>query len=72
MRKRILGTLFGIGLAVSTAVGANAAISPVDISCTNPAGHQPGGQQPSCDGAAHEQESENQNPAGHAPGGHNK
>jgi hypothetical protein len=31
----------------------------------------PGGQQPSCDGAAHEQEMENQNPAGHAPGGHN-
>ena len=62
-----LGTL-GLLLA-PTAV--NAKIEPVDVSCSNPAGHQPPGQQPTCSGGAHEQETENQNPAGHAPPGHN-
>jgi hypothetical protein len=72
MRTKAIGILFGIGLALGAIAGSQAAIAPVDVSCTNPAGHLPGGQQPSCDGAAHEQETENQNPAGHAPGGHNK
>ncbi|HSI81368.1 MAG TPA: hypothetical protein VK919_12050 [Solirubrobacterales bacterium] len=44
----------------------------VDIACTNPAGHQPPGQQPTCTGGAHEQETEVQNRAGHAPPGQNK
>jgi hypothetical protein len=50
---------------------ASAAITPVDISCTNNGGHQPGGQQPSCTGGGLTQDSENQNPAGHAPPGQN-
>jgi hypothetical protein len=72
MRKRAIGILFGVALALGTIAGSHAAISPVDVSCTNPAGNMPGGQQPSCEGNAHEQESENQNPAGHAPAGQNK
>jgi len=51
--------------------GASASIKPVDISCTNGGGQQPGGQQPSCQGGGLSQDTENQNPAGHAPGGHN-
>ncbi|NBE53586.1 hypothetical protein GUY60_19585 [Streptomyces sp. YC537] len=63
---------FGVG-TVGASGDAVARISPVDTSCTNNGGHEPGGQQPTCnnDGGL-TQESENQNPAGHAPGGHNK
>lgn len=71
MRKFILGSSLALVLALGAIGGAAAKIAPVDVSCTNPAGHLPGGQQPSCEGNAHEQATENQNPAGHAPGGHN-
>ncbi|MGW7262988.1 hypothetical protein [Streptomyces sp. NPDC054842] len=59
-------------LGLGAAGVADAKIEPVDISCTNPSGHEPGGQQPTCTGGALTQETENQNPAGHAPGGHNR
>jgi hypothetical protein len=64
-------------LAIVTALSALGAgsvfgkITEVPVSCTNPAGQQPTGQQPECTGGAHTQENENQNPAGHAPPGQN-
>ena len=61
---------FAMGLGGASTVQAK--IDSVDISCTNPSGEEPKGQQPSCKGGAHTQETENQNPSGHAPGGHNK
>jgi hypothetical protein len=75
MKRFVVGTLvaatatFG-GIVVNMA-SAPAAIKPVDISCTNNGGNQPGGQQPSCTGGGLTQDSENQNPAGHAPPGQN-
>ena len=68
-----------VALALATTLGtgvlapavASAKIQPVDISCTNRGGQQPGGQQPSCQGGGLEQETENQNPSGHAPPGQN-
>ena len=71
MKRLIIAGLFAAGIALGAVASADAKIEPVDISCTNPAGHLPGGQQPTCEGAAHEQESEFQDPAGHAPGGWN-
>ena len=72
MRRRFvlgLGTAF---VAASLFAGtAQAKIASVDTSCDNPAGHQPGGQQPSCNNDTLTQHSENQNPAGHAPRGQN-
>lgn len=62
---------FGVGTVAGTGT-AEAKIEPVPISCTNPSGALPGGQQPDCKGQAHTQETENQNPAHHAPPGHNK
>lgn len=50
---------------------ASAKIQAVDISCANPAGQAPGGQQPTCQGKGLTQETENQNPAGQAPPGQN-
>jgi hypothetical protein len=54
---------------------AFAKIEPVVIEerCENPAGNEPGGQQPKCKNERHTQvtETENQNPAGKAPPGHN-
>ncbi|MFE1953380.1 MULTISPECIES: hypothetical protein [Streptomyces] len=61
-----------LALGLGSAGIANATIHPVDTSCSNPAGHQPGGQQPSCQNDNLTQDTENQNPAGHAPGGWNK
>ena len=75
MKRFVASTLvlasatFG-GVVVNMA-HASAAIKPVDVSCTNNGGHQPGGQQPSCTGGGLTQETENQNPAGHAPPGQN-
>jgi hypothetical protein len=54
-----------------TGGAATAKIQPVDTSCTNQGGQQPGGQQPSCQGGGLTQQSENQNPSGHAPPGQN-
>jgi hypothetical protein len=75
MKRFVVATLvattatFG-GIVVNMGA-ASAKITPVDISCTNNGGHQPGGQQPTCTGGGLTQDSENQNPAGHAPPGHN-
>jgi hypothetical protein len=71
MRKILLGSTLALGLALGALGGATAKIAEVDLSCTNPAGQLPGGQQPTCEGNAHAQESEAQNPAGHAPPGQN-
>jgi len=71
MKKFIIAATFALGTLAGIVTSADAKIEPVDVSCTNPAGHLAGGQQPTCSGAAQEQETENQNPAGHAPGGHN-
>ncbi|MDQ3887821.1 MAG: hypothetical protein M3251_00960 [Thermoproteota archaeon] len=45
----------------------------VEERCENPAGQEPGGQQPRCKGEGQTQitETENQNPAGKAPPGQN-
>ena len=59
-------------LATSMVTPASAKIQEVDISCANPAGNEPGGQQPSCQNENLTQESENQNPSGAAPPGQNK
>jgi hypothetical protein len=46
----------------------------VEESCANAAGHEPGGQQPTCTGEGQTQTTvtENQNPSGAAPAGQNK
>jgi hypothetical protein len=59
-------------LATSMVTPAFAAISSVDVSCTNPGGNQAGGQQTTCTGSGQTQQSENQNPSGAAPPGQNK
>ena len=73
MRRKVCGallaaSLLGAGLAPGVSI---AKIQPVDTSCTNNGGQQPGGQQPSCTGGGLTQQSENQNPSGHAPPGQN-
>lgn len=66
-------TITGIVLPASSALAQTPpGLDDVDIACTNPAGQMPPGQQPTCQGEAHDQESEVQNRAGHAPPGHNK
>ena len=50
---------------------AFAKITPEPVACENPAGNEPGGQQPKCKNERHTQVTENQNPAGKAPPGHN-
>jgi hypothetical protein len=70
-------TVMAVALSVamlvsSVAAPAAAKIQPVDTSCTNGGGNQPGGQQPSCQGGGLTQETENQNPSGSAPPGQNK
>lgn len=67
----IAATAAAFALGVGGASVTQAKIAPVDVSCTNNGGQQPGGQQPSCNGGGLTQETENRNPAGHAPGGHN-
>jgi hypothetical protein len=73
--KRIAAGIGAVAVALGTVlfpVGvASAKITPVDVSCENQGGHQPPGQQPSCQGGGLTQNSENQNPAGHAPPGQN-
>jgi hypothetical protein len=75
LTRRIV-TALGAGaaacaLSLGGATMADARIDEVDIQCTNKAGKTPEGQQPSCKGSSHTQETENRNPAGHAPPGHN-
>jgi hypothetical protein len=73
MRKRISLLIAALMLALTMSFGgvAFAKITPVDTSCTNGGGQQPGGQQPTCTGGGLDQQSENQNPSGAAPPGHN-
>lgn len=71
MRLRLI-PLFLAGLLALSAGATFARISPVDTSCENRGGQEPGGQQPTCSGGGLTQNSENQNPAGHAPSGQNK
>ncbi len=67
-----MAVTLSVAMLVSTiATPVAAKIQPVDTSCTNNGGQQPGGQQPSCQGAGLTQQSENQNPAGKAPPGQN-
>jgi hypothetical protein len=70
VRARLVA-LFLMALMALSAGSAFAKISPVDTSCQNNGGNQPGGQQPSCTGGGLTQNTENQNPAGHAPPGQN-
>ena len=58
--------------SVFVATPAEAKITEEDVSCANPAGNEPGGQQPSCHNDNLVQESEKQNPSGAAPPGQNK
>ena len=58
-------------LVSSLAAPVQAKISPVDTSCENAGGNEPGGQQPTCTGGGLTQNTENQNPAGQAPPGQN-
>lgn len=51
---------------------AFARITEEPISCTNPNGFPPPGQQPECQNENLDQETENQNPSGFAPPGQNK
>ena len=67
-----LAILAAAAIAPSFINSASAKIQSADVSCTNGGGNQPGGQQPSCQGAGLTQETENQNPAGSAPPGQNK
>ena len=69
---KVLAAALVMLMIVAMAAPAFAKISPVDTSCTNQGGNQPGGQQPSCTGGGLTQNTENQNPAGSAPPGHNK
>ena len=73
MRKRLTLLVSALVMALMMSFGgmAFAKIQAVDVSCTNQGGNQPGGQQPTCQGAGLTQETENQNPAGHAPPGQN-
>ncbi len=68
--------LFAIVATVTTAIAAPlsafAAITQVDVSCTNNGGQQPAGQQPTCTGGGLTQQTQNQNPTGFAPPGQNK
>jgi hypothetical protein len=70
-RKVVAAVASAAAVVALVPAGAAGKISPVDTSCTNGGGNQPGGQQPTCTGGGLDQQSENQNPAGHAPGGHN-
>ncbi|MFC8915831.1 hypothetical protein ACGF5F_20235 [Streptomyces sp. NPDC047821] len=74
-RKRVGAAIATVAASFALGLGgasiAEAKIQPVDVSCENRGGQEPGGQQPSCKGGGLVQESENRNPSGHAPPGHN-
>jgi hypothetical protein len=72
-----------IASALALAVLSTSMVTPVSAKiqevvveerCENPAGQEPGGQQPQCKGEGQEQitVTENQNPSGAAPPGQNK
>jgi hypothetical protein len=82
IRKIGIPTL-AIASALTLAVLATSMVTPafakietvvVEERCENPAGNEPGGQQPQCTGEGQTQitETENQNPSGAAPPGQNK
>lgn len=75
MKRKLVALSFATAVAIAGAAapmtGAFAKIEPVNTSCTNNGGNQPGGQQPTCTGSGLTQNTENQNPAGHAPPGQN-
>lgn len=75
MKRKLVALSFATAVAIAGAAapvtGAFAKIEPVNTSCTNNGGNQPGGQQPTCTGSGLTQNTENQNPAGHAPRGQN-
>jgi hypothetical protein len=60
--------------SLATPVQAKIQTVVTEECCENPAGNEPGGQQPQCTGAGQTQitETENQNPSGAAPPGQNK
>lgn len=63
----VMAVTLSVAMLVSSiATPAAAKISPP--SCTNPAGNEPGGQQPVCKGEGQTQNPA-RNPAGHAPPG---
>lgn len=64
MKMKKLGAL-AAALAITAAAPASTAVAK--ITCTNPGGNAPSGQQGKCTGQA----LENLNPAGHAPPGQN-
>jgi hypothetical protein len=70
-----LATAMALAMALAVApafmTSASAKIREVPTSCENPAGQEPGGQQPVCKGQGQTQNTENQNPAGKAPPGQN-
>ena len=68
-RYVIVRAVLMMALTMSFGGVAFAKISPVDTSCTNGGGNQPGEQQPTCTGGGLTQDTENQIPAGHAPPG---
>lgn len=74
-KKRIAAGMCAVaaalGMILAPAGVASAKITEEPVSRVNNGGHQPGGQQPSCQGGGLTQNSENQNPAGHAPPGQN-
>jgi hypothetical protein len=73
VKRTIVFIITALMLAISMAGPAAAGgINWVDTGCSNPAGHWPAGQQPTCNGAGLDQHGEYQNPAGKAPPGQNK
>ena len=70
-RKVVAAVASAAAVVALVPAGATGKISPVDTSCTNGGGNQPGGQQPTCTGSGLDQQWENQNPSGHAPPGQN-
>lgn len=75
--KVTFATLTAITVALAFAIApafvtsAFAKITEEPVACENPAGNEPGGQQPECKGEGQTQITENQNPAGKAPPGQN-
>ena len=67
-----LAVALSLAIAPALTNQAFAKITEEPVACENPGGQRPPGQQPECQGGAHEQITENQNPAGKAPPAQNK